>query len=224
MSDNNQETRERLFRAGMEVFAEHGYENATVREICRRAEANVAAVNYYFGDKKSLYAAIFDRVFATLRARRTPFLPADVPAEQRLEVYLREFFGELFYRDEDGMARTQLGAMYLMEIARPTELLDHLVHDYIAADAQELRDIVATLLGPGADQATVVDCSTSVAAQVLHYCHAQPLIERLQPELAPAEERIDSLVEHVLAFSLGGIVHIRATLTAEPGMAQVARS
>ncbi|MBW2127416.1 MAG: helix-turn-helix transcriptional regulator [Deltaproteobacteria bacterium] len=34
-----------------EVFAEKGYRAATIADICGRAKANVAAVNYYFGDK-----------------------------------------------------------------------------------------------------------------------------------------------------------------------------
>ena len=51
-------TRTRLLKAAAEVFAEHGYENATVRQICTRAGANVALVNYHFGDKLELYTEV----------------------------------------------------------------------------------------------------------------------------------------------------------------------
>ena len=92
----HQDTRQRLLEAAIEVFAEKGFEAATVREICRRADANVAAVNYHFGDKQRLYATIFDTVFRTLREQRPPFLPRTAPPEARLEAYVRSFFHELF--------------------------------------------------------------------------------------------------------------------------------
>ena len=51
-------TRDKLIEAAGHVFAERGYRAATIREICRRAGANVAAVNYTFGDKMGLYTEV----------------------------------------------------------------------------------------------------------------------------------------------------------------------
>src|SRR6266850_7915162 len=50
-------TEKRLLEAAGEIFAEHGYRAATVRQICEKARANIAAVNYHFGDKEGLYRA-----------------------------------------------------------------------------------------------------------------------------------------------------------------------
>ena len=46
----DRETRERLLKAAEALFAERGFKRVTVREICLAARANVAAVNYHFGD------------------------------------------------------------------------------------------------------------------------------------------------------------------------------
>src|SRR6185436_11294059 len=45
------DTRQRLIDAAARLFADQGFENVTVREICKASQANVAAVNYHFGDK-----------------------------------------------------------------------------------------------------------------------------------------------------------------------------
>jgi AcrR family transcriptional regulator len=47
-------TRGQLLKSACKVFAEKGYREATIAEICEKAGANIAAVNYYFRDKESL--------------------------------------------------------------------------------------------------------------------------------------------------------------------------
>ena len=58
-------TRTRIIEASVEVFLEKGYDLATIRDICARAQANVAAVNYHFGSKEALYAAALERIMAS---------------------------------------------------------------------------------------------------------------------------------------------------------------
>ena len=68
-------TREKLLDAAAEVFAHKGFYKATIREICRGAGANVAAVNYTFGDKLGLYTEVLRQLMRTPeRARVTAAL------------------------------------------------------------------------------------------------------------------------------------------------------
>ena len=55
-ADDN--AKERLLRAGLNVFAEYGYEVATTRMLASAAKVNAAAIPYYFGGKEGLYHAV----------------------------------------------------------------------------------------------------------------------------------------------------------------------
>jgi len=77
--------RARILEAACSVFATRGFREATVAEICSRAGANVAAVNYHFRDKNSLYIAVWCHS-ARDEARLYPMdggIPASASAPQR---------------------------------------------------------------------------------------------------------------------------------------------
>jgi len=198
-------TRDRLLHAALEVFAERGYEAATIREICSRADANVAAVHYHFGDKRRLYEAIYGTLFETLRDRRTAFLPPEAPPEERLRVYIKAMFEEIFCCDGDSDRQVQLSTIYLSEMARPSEVLDRIVSEHLEPDARELYSIIGDLIGARPDDHLAIDCAANIVGQVLYYHHAGPIITRLHPGRTPVPERLDELIEQVWLFSLGGL-------------------
>ncbi|MEW6256262.1 MAG: TetR/AcrR family transcriptional regulator [Pseudomonadota bacterium] len=68
--------RERILLAAREVFLEQGFELATVREITLRAGVNVSAINYYFGSKDELLAAVLDRIMQPYTEARVNALAA----------------------------------------------------------------------------------------------------------------------------------------------------
>src|SRR5580658_9085542 len=88
--DRSSETRQRLLDAAGRAFAEFGFRDATVRDICKRASANVAAVNYHFGDKERLYAAAIDYWVRQSYEKFPPLMgvaPQDPPL-QRLRAFV----------------------------------------------------------------------------------------------------------------------------------------
>ncbi|HUB12994.1 MAG TPA: CerR family C-terminal domain-containing protein [Acetobacteraceae bacterium] len=55
-----EDTRLRILRAALEVFAAEGYEGASTRTLAQRAGVNLPALQYYFGNKEGLYRAVID--------------------------------------------------------------------------------------------------------------------------------------------------------------------
>ncbi|MBN8247700.1 MAG: CerR family C-terminal domain-containing protein [Verrucomicrobia bacterium] len=196
-------TRRALMDAAAEVFAEHGFRNATVREICQRAGANVAAVNYHFGDKASLYAAVLAEL-SRLAQDRFPSdagLDDNATPRQRLTAFIRSFLQRVL--SEDLSARH--GRIMAREMVEPTEALDRMARDYIQPQADLLRDILRDLLPPGTDPALTRLCGLSIVGQILFYAHCRPVLQRLQPEGAFAVPELDRLAEHITRFSLAAL-------------------
>ncbi len=202
-------TRARLLRSAIRVFAERGYAGGTIRDICRRAQANLASVHYYFGDKQGLYVAIFDQVSGLFRERRARYLPAAAPAAERLRVYIQAALEEILGGKGGSSGSADLRAIYLAEMAHPTEVLDQIVALHIKPNNDELLNIVGDLLELDTRTPLVSDAAASVSGQFLRYFLARPLISRLNPDQQPPEERVDELVERVWHFSLGGILALR---------------
>ncbi|WP_461208627.1 CerR family C-terminal domain-containing protein [Desulfocurvus sp. DL9XJH121] len=209
-------TKGRLFKAAVLVFAARGYEAATVREICARAEANVAAVNYYFGDKENLYRQVVAEIFRAAARTRAPLLPRDADPVDRLRAHIRASFQEILpvCHEEHGVDQEQclaMGVIFLVELARPTQALDDIVENYIGPDCDELRDILRTLAGRDLPPRLLNMCMASVTGQVLHYYYSYPIIQRLLPDKGAYIKRpefLDLAVEHVLQFSLGGLERV----------------
>ena len=57
LASTSEDTREKLLRAAMAVFAREGYAAATTRMIAAESGANLQAITYYFGGKGELYRA-----------------------------------------------------------------------------------------------------------------------------------------------------------------------
>ncbi|MFA6056875.1 MAG: TetR/AcrR family transcriptional regulator [Taibaiella sp.] len=53
----------------LEVFAEKGFDSASVRDIAQRADVNVAMISYYFGSKEKLLEAIFMNHTGSMRGK-----------------------------------------------------------------------------------------------------------------------------------------------------------
>ena len=83
MGEQDQETRARLLNAAARLFAERGFAKVTVRDICKKARANVAAVNYHFGGKDGLYRAVMRMAIETMQATTEAHKPPGADFRRR---------------------------------------------------------------------------------------------------------------------------------------------
>jgi TetR/AcrR family transcriptional regulator, regulator of cefoperazone and chloramphenicol sensitivity len=196
------DTRERLLQAAGEVFARSGFREATVREICQLAGANVAAVNYHFGNKEGLYSSVLKYA---LRSAMQKF-PLDMGLNEystpleRLEAFVRSFLLRIL---DEGRPAWH-GKLMAREVAEPTTALDQVVEEIIQPLQARLIAIVKEFI-PTAGRDEVVHLSAlSIFGQCLYYYYARHILFRLDPQKF-GPKNIERLAKHIIGFSLGGL-------------------
>jgi len=197
------ETRLRLLDAAGEIFSCKGFHAATVREITRLAQANVAAIHYHFGSKDRLYQAVLEHAHLEANRRYPPDmgLGGDAPAPARLYAYVRA----LLLRLADKGRHAWLLRLMARGMAGPSPNLAVVVERCLAPANAVLRGIVAELLGPQAEPLTVARFAQSVVGQCRHFALDRPVLSRLYPDCDPGQGGVDALALHVTRFSLAAM-------------------
>lgn len=85
-------TPERLVSAAHKLFAEKGFDRASVRAITRTAHANLGAVTYHFGSKDRLRDEVLTRMVAGLADRLQAVAALPLPATERLRQIVHAIF------------------------------------------------------------------------------------------------------------------------------------
>lgn len=58
----NKNTEDRIINVASEFFAKNGFDGASIRDICKKADVNISMISYYFGGKKELYEKIVNDI------------------------------------------------------------------------------------------------------------------------------------------------------------------
>jgi TetR/AcrR family transcriptional regulator, regulator of cefoperazone and chloramphenicol sensitivity len=203
MTDNDLDTtRVRILEAAGEIFAERGFESTTVRDICQAAGANVAAVNYYFGDKERLYVEAVVRAHKwRLDQAQLPPWDSSTPPREKLADFIDTFFRRVL-GDPDDTWRTRL---VMREIMQPSKACVEIAQSNIRPQFEILQGILRELLPSDTSDEELHLLAFSIVGQCLFYHVANPIISNLVDEGEHASYRIEKLAAHVTEFTLGAI-------------------
>lgn len=207
MTESNPSTRQRLLEAASDVFAGKGFRDATVAEICAMANANIAAVNYHFGDKETLYDQVWRHVFK-LASEAYPIdgsLPEDPQPEDYLYSFSKAILQRIFCEKESGL----FAKLLYRELASPTLALERIAEEALFPQTEFLTGAVCTALGKEAGDDEVRRCMNSIIGQCAFYNFSRPLRERVIGRKTLTMEEVEHLARHIAVFSLGGLAASR---------------
>ena len=201
MAQAADDTRGRLLEAAGQVFADKGFGAATVRDICGRAGANLAAVNYHFGDKEQLYVEAVKHAHHSGEDQLRPEWPPDTPPA----VKLREYVSQMLVRLLDESRPAWHAQLMAREMTQPTAACAALVESYIRSGYELLEGILAELLPPETSAADRHLVAFSIVGQGLYFKIGRPIAEVLVGEEEFRTYGVQRLTEHITRFSLAAL-------------------
>jgi AcrR family transcriptional regulator len=192
-------TRAALIESAGEVFAEVGFEAASIRAICARAGSNVAAVHYHFGTKEALYEAVCGTLFVTPPQQREDGKKPRSRSRAARDL-IEGIFDSLFSSEETWRTR-----IVRRELMAPTPVVIDVISRAMAPRWAALEDA----LGRVAPTASLAERRRQLAAligELLFLRDARPLLEAMHGPASWALDRethIDYVTGALLA-RLGG--------------------
>ncbi len=199
-------TKNRLLNAACNIFAEKGFRDATIAEICEAADANIAAVNYHFGDKESLYDAVWHHAF-DLTNSAFPVngnLPDNPTLFDVLYSHANAFLHRVFSESDTGL----FAKLLYREMASPTLALDRIAKEVLQPQSEFLATALRNEFGAAMSEAQLQRCMHSIIGMCAFYNFSRPLRERVLGCKTLNEEQIVATARHIAAFSLGGLKEI----------------
>lgn len=207
-TDSSAATRTALINAAAPLFAETGFEATRTRDIADKARANVSAINYHFGSKMGLYQAVIKNQADEMNASfpiETEAVRDEDPAI-RLHWLIHNLLRRVLVQNDDSRLK-----ICVREFVEPTEALDFLVKEIITQQFGIMKSVINAVLGHEASPEVINRFTVSVVSQCFHYGMAEPLLTRLGIHVPSTDADINELAEHIVSFSLAGIVAGRKT-------------
>ena len=192
MDNRDLETRQRLIEVAARLFAERGFSKVTVREICRSARANVAAINYHFGGKQGLYDDIVRSAITTMHRTTEAIQQAGEgkPADEQLRIFVRIFLTRVV-QARDGW----IHQLMARELNDPTPALDLVVTQVVRPRMAYLASVIAVLIGCRPNDSRVERSVMSVQAQCLILLNDK-IANRLHPFAITNKRLTNSRAHH----------------------------
>jgi AcrR family transcriptional regulator len=201
---SHEDTTSRILSTATRLFAAHGYDGTSTKDICERAGVNIAAIHYHFGSKENLYHSIIEQ-FATERldfARKTLHPPQNIDDfKVRLEIFLRQTL-ETMIRQKDIIRLIQQDVEMSDSKSRKMYLNTLLKH------AEKLRDFfdLATRKGIVAADVKPFSAAGFLMSNIIHQTINDKLVMEFSGHSLSDENYRNDWIQQTLRIFIDGII------------------
>ena len=202
MARQSDNTRQSILKAATTLFAEKGFDGASVRAIVTRARVNQAAINYHFAGKEGLYRAVLESaVDALTRSGPETGQVQELPREEALRRFVREQLAPLLGRDE----LSRYVRIFAWESVRPSKVLRQFMVSNAAPVMRRAVDLVRRFLPPQTSEQDALCSAIWLMGQCSVFVRNREHFTQPPFALKIDQAFVEHLSDLVTALALGGL-------------------
>ncbi|WP_243048913.1 TetR/AcrR family transcriptional regulator [Dyella sp. RRB7] len=195
-------TKERILGAAEELFARHGFEGASLRQLTAAAGVNLAAVNYHFGSKDRLIEEVFRRRLDQLNGRRMAALQeVSGQPDTTIEGVLAAFIVPALELSHDGS-----GSLFMRVLARAFAEHDDTLRRFLSENyGHVMRQFTAEFarLLPHLSKEELYWRVDLVTGALTHAMSGFGMIQRKSD--VPEQQHREQTAQHLIRFAAAGL-------------------
>lgn len=191
------EARSRLLNCALQLFSEKGFAKTSTREIAQAADANIAAIAYYFGDKAGLYRAVFTEPLGSPHD--------DIPLYDQPHFSLRQSLDGFYASFLEPMKQSELVQqcmrLHFREMLEPTGLWKQELEQGIKPAHLALVGILVRHLELPAADDDVHRLAFAITALALQMYVGRDVVDAIAPQLVGSPPAIDHTARRLADFA-----------------------
>lgn len=189
------DTRERLVRTALRLFAEQGFANTSTREISEAAGVNLASIGYYFGDKAGLYRAAFFEPLGD-DSYAAPLIE-HASLGETLAAFYRDFLAPL----KQGEVVRQCMRLHFREMVDPVGVWDEVVERELKPQHAALVRLLAHHLGMDAGSVEVHRLAFAMIGMAVHMFVARDVMLGIRADAVDSPDAIDAMAARLALYA-----------------------
>lgn len=200
-------TQEQILKAAVELFSEQGFDNTSVRDICRRAKANVAAVNYHYKGKSGLGDAVIDMLFKNVSGQNAKyFADLEIRTEAEWQEAIYNFIYEFIKdRDKEEYRNFYRSQLIFRELNNPSALFKKMLETYLAPIQKNLIRFLRLGLPADASDEKVTLWVVTIMAQCVMFRKKSDAAMVVKPIDFSQPEKVKMVAEHIAETVYAGL-------------------
>ena len=198
-TNNTKNTRLRLIEAAGILFAEHGFNKVTVRDIIAKANTHLSALNYHFNSKNELYkAVVLEACKVTITKAKDMEYLLNIDKIDALTLIVSETLKAYNERNENNWQYTLISREYW----EPSKFFDEVANNYLIPEINFICEIIAKIANKSSDDYSVKFAALSLLGLEETFSFYKPLINAVAPGLEEHGKINNWLVNKIVSMTI----------------------